>query len=51
MSNEDFARIAVLSEQLGYPVSESEIEDRFESIGSSNGHRLIVAETDGSVIG
>jgi GNAT superfamily N-acetyltransferase len=41
----DAARLAALSEQLGYPASQEEIEARLAIILADPGHALLVAES------
>ena len=51
MRPEDFAMIATLSAELGYPVSKIDIVDRFEAIGGSRDHRLTTAHAQGEAVG
>ena len=47
----DAERIAVLSEQLGYPASQEEMERRLNKIEHDTNHALFFAEIGGRVIG
>lgn len=47
----DLAALAVLSAQLGYPVPPAELEPRLETVLTKPGHRLLVAELAGEVVG
>jgi GNAT superfamily N-acetyltransferase len=47
----DSARIAVLTEQLGYPSSEADIRTRLATLGAREDHAFYVAEVDGEVAG
>jgi GNAT superfamily N-acetyltransferase len=46
MTIQDIERVAVLSAQLGYPVSEIELQDRFLRIAAIAGNGLFVALDD-----
>jgi ribosomal protein S18 acetylase RimI-like enzyme len=50
MRKEDLGRVAELSGQLGYPVSQDDLVDRFSRIVDA-GHALLVAHDAGQVIG
>ena len=47
----DSARIAVLTEQLGYPATEAEIRTRLTTLSAREDHAFYVAEADGEVAG
>lgn len=47
----DAAAIARLSDQLGYPASRAEIEDRLGRLGGRPDHAVFVAERAGEVAG
>ena len=47
----DSARIAALTEQLGYPATEAEIRTRLTTLGAREDHAFYVAEIDGEVAG
>lgn len=47
----DSARIAVLTEQLGYPATEAEIRTRLTTLDARGDHAFYVAEIDGEVAG
>ena len=47
----DTARIAVLTEQLGYPATEADIRTRLSTLGARGDHAFYVAEVDGEVAG
>jgi GNAT superfamily N-acetyltransferase len=47
----DSARIAVLTEQLGYPATETEIRNRLTTLSAREDHAFYVAEVDGEVAG
>jgi GNAT superfamily N-acetyltransferase len=52
VSAEDAARIAVLCQQLGYPASPEQVQQRLHRIQQNEDHVLYVAErSDGHVIG
>lgn len=48
---QDYARIAELSGQLGYPSSAEEIAARLEGMKRSDDHAVFVADLDGEVTG
>jgi len=48
---EDSARLAVLSEQLGYPVSAEEIGRRLRQVQRDERHAVYVAEVAGQLVG
>lgn len=51
VTTHDASDISALSEQLGYPASESEITERLDSILNSDDHKVYVAvQADGNVI-
>ncbi len=47
----DAGRIAVLSKQLGYPVSTKEMGKRIATVSRRRAQKLIVAELNGQVVG
>jgi GNAT superfamily N-acetyltransferase len=47
----DFAAVRRLLGQLGYAPDESEFRHRFDSVRAAVGHRIVVAENDGMVVG
>jgi GNAT superfamily N-acetyltransferase len=47
----DFTAVRRLIGQLGYVPEESEFRARFERVLATPGHRVIVAEEDGAVVG
>lgn len=47
----DSARIATLTEQLGYPATEAGIRERLETLGAGGNHAFYVVEADGIVAG
>jgi ribosomal protein S18 acetylase RimI-like enzyme len=47
----DMPAIHQLIGQLGYPIDDAEFRHRFERVSSANGHRVIVAEEEGKVVG
>jgi len=47
----DAPAVALLSEQLGYPVSSEAVADRLASFAVSHGHGCYVAERDGRILG
>lgn len=51
MLAEDLAAVAILSEQLGYPVSIGDLTDRFVTMSSSSNHHLAVALLQGILVG
>jgi GNAT superfamily N-acetyltransferase len=48
---DDFAAVRRLLGQLGYAPDEPEFRRRFDSVRAAAGHRIIVAEEDGAVVG
>jgi len=47
----DFAAVRRLLGQLGYAPDEAEFRHRFDSVTATPGHRIIVAEEEGAVVG
>jgi GNAT superfamily N-acetyltransferase len=47
----DFAAVRRLLGQLGYAPDEAEFRHRFDSVLATAGHRVIVAEDEGAVVG
>jgi GNAT superfamily N-acetyltransferase len=47
----DFAAVRRLIGQLGYAPEEAEFRRRFDAVLAAAGHRVIVAEKDGTVVG
>jgi GNAT superfamily N-acetyltransferase len=47
----DFAAVRRLLGQLGYAPDEAEFRHRFDSVLAAAGHRIIVAEENGAVLG
>lgn len=47
----DFGTVRRLIGQLGYEPDEAEFRARFERVLATPGHRVIVAENDGAVVG
>lgn len=47
----DLQALIPLSEQLGYPVTPAELRPRLEAVLGRPGHSLLVAESDGQVVG
>ncbi len=47
----DFAAVRRLLDQLGYAPDEAEFRRRFDSVRAAAGHRIIVAEEAGAVVG
>ena len=45
----DFAAVRRLLDQLGYAPDEAEFRRRFDSVRTTAGHRIIVAEEDGVI--
>ncbi len=48
---EDIAALAVLMDELGYPVSEEDMNTRFLALQEHPDYQCYVAESDGEVIG
>ena len=48
---DDFAAVRRLLGQLGYAPDEAEFRHRFDSVRATAGHRVIVAEENGAVVG
>ena len=48
---EDAPRLAVLSGQLGYPVTEGEIRSRLSTLTGRGDHAFLVVEVQGVVVG
>lgn len=51
MTRSDTARCRSLLTQLGYEMTEAELERRFDEVSSAREHSLLVAETAGRVVG
>jgi GNAT superfamily N-acetyltransferase len=47
----DISAVRRLIGQLGYVLEEVEFRDRFERVSNSAGHRIVVAEEDGQIVG
>jgi hypothetical protein len=47
----DFTAVRRLLGQLGYAPDEAEFRRRFDSVRATDGHRIIVAEDGGAVVG
>jgi GNAT superfamily N-acetyltransferase len=47
----DFAAVRRLLDQLGYAPDEAEFRRRFDAVRAAAGHRIIVAEEGGAVVG
>jgi GNAT superfamily N-acetyltransferase len=50
-ARDDLDTLAILSEQLGYPVAPAVLAPRLESVLTKPGHSLLVAEDGGKVMG
>src|SRR5215472_2884845 len=51
MTRSDMGRCRTLLTQLGYEMTEAELERRFDEVSSVPEHSLLVAETAGRVVG
>ena len=51
MTRSDMRRCRTLLTQLGYEMTEAELERRFDEVSSAPEHSLLVAETAGQVVG
>jgi GNAT superfamily N-acetyltransferase len=50
-SESDLAALRVLCAQLEYPATPEEIRDRLAAIAKAGGHRVLVAEAEGGIVG
>jgi ribosomal protein S18 acetylase RimI-like enzyme len=48
---QDSQKLAKLMEQLGYPTSFAEMQERLNLISSNSDHRTLVAEIEGEIVG
>lgn len=51
VQQEDLQVVAVLMDQLGYPVSEEDLRSRFAALQEHPDYQAYIAESDGNVVG
>src|SRR6476660_9699647 len=51
MSEKHLDQVALLSDQLGYPVTKKDLHERFQKLSSQKRHKLFVYEENANILG